>query len=183
MPAEVRAEVDDLVARATRHMETSYMAYAVASELSPDDARVRNDTALILAYYLQREWALATEHFERAIVAGRAALEAGIEDEAQREDVTESVGDAHQGLGVIALTHDTDAARALPLFDTSIEIGPYPRPEVERDYHPAAEALRAGAVSPELVRAAYHWPVGDTDGLLARLRADKALRAVIASRG
>jgi hypothetical protein len=160
-------------------MERSYAAYSMAAELSPDDARIVNDTGLILAYYLRREPARARELFLRAIELGSAQLEAGIEDPERNAFVTEAVGDAHQNLGVLALTLEGDAGAAREWFLKSIAIGPYPREVVESWYLPLCEKVLAGELDVREVVRASDWALLDPAALAEKLRTEDRLDALI----
>lgn len=160
------AEARACFAKAVEHMERSYAAYVVAAELSSDDARVINDTGLILAYYLQREPDTARAYFEQALSVGLPRLEAGIDDEEERTALREAVGDAYQNLGVLALTVEGNAAAAVPSFEKSLEHERDPRRAVTELYLPVCERILAGELDPALVLRAFYWK--DLD--LARVR-------------
>ncbi len=162
-------------AAAVEHAEKSYAAYVVAAELSPDDARVINDTGLILAYYLQRDLDVARDYFEKSIAVGLPQLEAGIEDEEQRTMTREAVGDAYQNLGVIALTIDGDAAAAKPHFEKSFEYERAPRRAVSDMYLPLCEMILAGELDPALVQRAFYWKDLELERVRDRLTARQEL--------
>ena len=166
-----RTRAAELLELAVDHLELSYAAYVKAAELAPDDARVVNDTGLILAYYLQRELDTARQYFQDAIAVGLPQLEAGIEDEEDRTMTHESVGDAYQNLGVIALTLDGDAAAAKPFFEQSLDYERDPRFMVNRYYIPACDKILAGELDPELVRRAHYWSDLELEQVLDRLAA------------
>lgn len=171
---------DEAAARASfvaavEHAEKSYAAYVVAAELSPDDARVINDTGLILAYYLQRDLDVARDYFEKSIAVGLPQLEAGIEDEEQRTMTREAVGDAYQNLGVIALTIDGDAAAAKPHFEKSFEYERAPRRAVSDMYLPLCEMILAGELDPALVQRAFYWKDLELERVRDRLTARQEL--------
>lgn len=172
----------ELFAKAREHMELSYTAYVQAAKLSPQDARVINDTGLILAYYLQRDLDTARDYFERSIAVGLPQLEAGIEDEAQRTMTREAVGDAYQNLGVISLTLEGDAATAKRLFEKSLDYQreENPRVEVNSFYLPLCERIESGQVAAARAIEAHYWKDLEID--LVRQREDvmRDLRASLA---
>ena len=146
-----------LFRQAVEHMEKSYAAYVVAADLAPEDARVINDTGLILAYYLQRELDTARYYFTNSIAVGVPQLEAGIEDEDARTMTREAVGDAHQNLGVIALTIEGDGAAARPHFEKSLKYERSPRVRVTGYYLPLCDLLESGELDRATVLAAHAW--------------------------
>ncbi|MDP6990763.1 MAG: hypothetical protein QF903_14925 [Planctomycetota bacterium] len=174
----LRAEAEAQLARAHEHMETSYRTYVVAARLAPGDARVINDTGLILAYYLQRDTDRAREYFERAIAVGQERLASGIDEGRALANLTEAVGDAHQNIGVLLLTVHGDAAGAIEWFERSLAIGPpsVTRPEVTRFYLPACRAVAAGEIDIELVATASYWNDLDPQRVLKKLDAELRLR-------
>ncbi len=174
--AALRAEAEAQLARAHEHMETSYRAYVDAARLAPGDARVINDTGLILAYYLQRDADRAREYFETAIAVGQARIESGMDEGRDLTNLIEAVGDAHQNIGVLLLTLHGDAAAATEWFEESIAIGPpsVTRPEVTQRYLPACRKVQAGDLDVELVVQAAYWNDLDPERVLEKL--DAALR-------
>jgi tetratricopeptide (TPR) repeat protein len=56
-----------LLCRDTQQFEDSFKAYSRALELAPDEAGLLNDGAVILHYYLHRDYEKAQEMYERAI--------------------------------------------------------------------------------------------------------------------
>ncbi|MGQ0554033.1 MAG: hypothetical protein ACT4PU_12545 [Planctomycetota bacterium] len=56
-----------LLCRDARLYEDSYRAYEQALALSPEDPRLLNDTALVLHYYLHRDYERAAELYELAV--------------------------------------------------------------------------------------------------------------------
>jgi tetratricopeptide (TPR) repeat protein len=123
-------------------MERSWKAYEAAAALSADDVRTVNDAGLVLVYYLHTDLDAAEALLRRAIELGaeqvpalRARLEDETLEEAERQDLEtelldleEAWGDAYQNLGVLEWLHQEDGAKALPLLERSVEIGPDPRP-------------------------------------------------------
>jgi len=169
-------------ARAREHMELSYEAYQRAAELAPRDARVINDTGLILAYYLQRDLDAARDYFERSIAVGLPQLEAGIEDEEERTMTREAVGDAYQNLGVVALTLEGDAATARRLFEKSLEYERAPRVQVTTFFLPLCARVESGEIPAARVIEAHYWKdlevsqVLEREAVMAELREELARR-------
>ncbi len=89
--------------RAMEIYREAWQAYLKASELSPEDPRIVNDTALIQIYHLRDELERAERLEWQAIHAGEAQLEAmGPEpDERDRFPVAQAVGDAYQNLAYL----------------------------------------------------------------------------------
>jgi hypothetical protein len=103
-------------------MRRSADAYRKASALAPDDVRIKNDTALILMYYLHTEIDSAKAMLLRCIELGAEQ----IQDETLDADATFNLksawGDAHQNLGVLAFIYENDEPAALSWFEKSIAI-------------------------------------------------------------
>ncbi len=97
-----RSKAGDLAA-AKELWERAYRHYEKAIELSPDDARIVNDTGLMLIYHLDRDFDRARALFERAIELGNAQLAAlpAAGDQRERERLEEAVGDAYQNVAVL----------------------------------------------------------------------------------
>lgn len=180
--AGFRAQAARLLARAREHMEKSYRAYVDAAALAPQDARVLNDTGLILAYYLQRDPDRARQYFRDAIAVGTAQLGQGaFEDDEARRNLIEAVGDAHQNIGVVQLTILGDAEAARPWFEKSLE---YPPPLGERfqvvnDFLPACRKVAAGELATELVKKAYYWSDLEPEKVVLKLRAAREMRRIL----
>lgn len=149
--------IGELFDKAGEHMELSYTAYVQAAKLSPQDARVINDTGLILTYYLQRDLDAARDYFERSIAVGLPQLEAGIEDEEARTMTREAVGDAYQNLGVLALTLEGDAATARRLFEKSLDYERNPRVQVTTFFLPLCERIESGKIAAAKAIQAHYW--------------------------
>ncbi len=84
--------------RETENFEESYRAYRRAIELSPEDARILNDCALIALYHLDRDLDQAEEMFFKAWRNGRAVAEDESQDPAVREEALVTYGDAMENL-------------------------------------------------------------------------------------
>jgi tetratricopeptide (TPR) repeat protein len=168
-------------ARARETMERSYEAYVVAARLAPTDARVINDTGLILTYYLQRDLDDARAYLEQALEVGLPALEGDFEDEEARTAAREAVGDAYQNLGVLELTLLGDAAAARPHFEASLQYERAPRVQVTSFFLPLCDAVEAGALSADDARAAHAWGELGLETVRERLAAVRRLREALGS--
>jgi hypothetical protein len=162
-------------------MNASADAYAVAAMLLPDDARVVNDTGLILTYYLQRDLEQATQYHMLAIKAGRAQLEAVAAGTAEEDkDTITAVGDAYQNLGYLDLTLRGASGSAREWFKQCVAFDPVGREMIHQVLNPLCDLLDSGRISPEEVRTLYKWGVEDADSLrtkdsiLARIETMKA---------
>ena len=104
----------------------SWQAYLRATEFSPSDARIINDTALIQIYHLQDELERAVALEWRAIEIGERQI-AEMGPDPDRETwfpVAQAVGDAYQNLGYLAYHVDGDSKKAREFFIKSIETEP-----------------------------------------------------------
>ncbi|MCE9595211.1 MAG: hypothetical protein K8S98_13575 [Planctomycetes bacterium] len=128
---------------AGRFFEKSFAAYEKALALAPDDVRLQNDTALMLVYYLHRDWDRARSLLETAIEQGEKQLaDTTLADDA-RSALQNAWGDAHENFGVLALEHDRDAAAARRWFQRAVEIGPDPRPIITDHWLKKCDELEA----------------------------------------
>jgi tetratricopeptide (TPR) repeat protein len=153
------ADRADLERRSARELEEARRALAIsrdayfdAAKLAPDDARIVNDTGLLLAYYYPSRVDEAEALLLRAAELASAQLGAAGKDgpalDAQARDaLLEVLGDAHQNLGTLNLLirKKPDVARAH--YQKSFEIGP--RPRIDREWiraHalPACDRAAAG---------------------------------------
>jgi hypothetical protein len=146
--AQSEREAQRLRTRARELMERSWAAYQNASRLAPEDARIQNDTGLIMAYYLRTDAKAAERYFLRAIELAEAQLAdeqvlAEMSD-ARREDLPVAYGDACQNLGVLGLTLTHDPQTALGWFEKALSIGPVERPDVTEAWIPACRRAIAG---------------------------------------
>jgi tetratricopeptide (TPR) repeat protein len=147
-------------------MNASVDAYTVATLLQPEDARVVNDTGLILTYYLQRDLDKATSHFLEAIRVGRLQLEKISAGEAEEDaDVITAVGDAYQNLGYLELTIRGASGAAREWFRQSIAFDPVGRELIEQVLLPLCDLLDSGKITDEDVHTLYRWGADDFDSL------------------
>ena len=158
-----------LYSLARGHMNASADAYAVAAMLLPNDARVVNDTGLILTYYLQRDLDKATQHHMNAIKVGKAQLEAVAAGTAEEDkDTITAVGDAYQNLGYLELTLRGASGSAREWFKQCVAFDPVGRELIHQVLTPLCDLLESGKISPEEVRALYKWGIDDADSLRAK---------------
>ena len=146
--AAAAREAASLRQRAFELIQRSWASYQDAARLAPEDARVQNDTGLIMAYYLRTDARAAERYFLRAIELAETQLadEDALAEmpEHVREDLPLALGDAHQNLGVLALTLTHEPERALEWFETCLTIGEYERPVVTEAWIPACRRAMAG---------------------------------------
>ncbi|HEB53403.1 MAG TPA: hypothetical protein ENI87_09135 [bacterium] len=105
-------------AAAAEMYEQSYKAYKRAVQLDPKNVRLRNDTALIAIYHLERDWEFSRKLVEGAIEDGRNTLANDPpEDANQKQQLEEAVGDCYENLALWHLKHsrDGEAAKAAAL--------------------------------------------------------------------
>ncbi|MCH2105143.1 MAG: hypothetical protein MK291_00715 [Planctomycetes bacterium] len=173
-----------LYALARGHMNASADAYTIAAMLQPGDARVVNDTGLILTYYLQRDLDRATNYHLDAIKVGRARLERVSAGELEEDpDVITSVGDAYQNLGYLELTLRGQSGAAREWFKQCVDFDPVGRELIEQVLLPLCELLDARAITAEEVNTLYRWGVDDAtslrtkDEIISRIEAARAAGA------
>jgi tetratricopeptide (TPR) repeat protein len=117
--------------------EASYASYVRASELEPDNIRLRNDRALMLLYHLHRDLDDAVRTLEQARDDGLARIKDSPPATAQeRQDLDEAVGDCIENLGYYFEHHRKDASKAIPHYKQSLEFHP-------KTQRAAARRLRA----------------------------------------
>jgi tetratricopeptide (TPR) repeat protein len=80
-----------LVCRDLQAFEESLRAYEKALVLTPDDPQVLNDTAVILHYYLHRDYERAQDLYEKSIEASTKMLETPDKLSPELKDATERV--------------------------------------------------------------------------------------------
>ena len=167
--AALEERASSLYSLARGHMNASADAYAVAAMLLPNDARVVNDTGLILTYYLQRDLDKATQHHMNAIKVGKAQLEAVAAGTAEEDkDTITAVGDAYQNLGYLELTLRGASGSAREWFKQCVAFDPVGRELIHQVLTPLCDLLESGRISPEEVRALYKWGIDDADSLRAK---------------
>ncbi|MHC5065805.1 MAG: tetratricopeptide repeat protein [Planctomycetota bacterium] len=111
---------------AKKLFEISYAAYTKASELDPSSLRLRNDRALLLIYYLKRDYPLALDLLQKSLKEGEGILrENPPTDPTALQDLQEAVGDCHQNLGVYYRNVDKDSAAARKALEKSLEFYPF----------------------------------------------------------
>ncbi len=111
---------------AKQFFEISYVAYTRAAELDASNLRLRNDRALLLIYYLKRDFPLALKLLQSSLREGEAILRDNPpSDPTALQDLQEAVGDCHQNLGVYYRNVDKDSAAARAAFEKSLEFYPF----------------------------------------------------------
>jgi tetratricopeptide (TPR) repeat protein len=164
-----------LLERARALMEQSYACYVRAADLSPDDARVINDTGLILTYYLRREPQTARAYHERAIAVGVPRLEAGgVDDD---DDLYTAVGDAYQNLGYLELCWLGNAQAALAHLERSMSYAPGTRADVPAWLMPLARHVLEGRLDAATVVQAHLFAPTDRRQIEDRAQARRTMRA------
>jgi len=158
-----------LYALARGHMNASAEAYSIAAMLLPDDARVVNDTGLILTYYLQRDLDKASGLHLQAIKAGNAQLAKVAAGEAEEDpDIVTAVGDAYQNLGYLELTLRGASGDAREWFRQCVEFDPVGRELIHQVLLPLCDLIEADVISAKEVRALHRWGVEDAESLRAK---------------
>lgn len=107
-------------------------AYKACSELAPENVRWKNSYALMLVYHYPSRADEAERLLQRCVSLGEQQLLDETRSAAERESITEGLGDANQNLGVLELVHRKNPARAREYFQRSFELGP--RPRVDRHW-------------------------------------------------
>ncbi len=111
--------------RARELWEQSYQAYEQAIAIDPNDARMTNDTGLMLLYHLERDLDRAEELFERAWEMGSEACNNPFADPTSDSYQTDLGGytDAMLNLALLA-TRRGDLERASEVIDELVSIAP-----------------------------------------------------------
>ena len=91
-----------LFARDTRKYEDAYQAYSRALELSPDDPALLNDCAVVLHYYLHRDYGKAQELYAAAVEKADELLASGTLPDDRRASVETARKDAGNNLKKLA---------------------------------------------------------------------------------
>jgi hypothetical protein len=109
--------------------EESWHTYSRAVELSPTDARLINDRALIAVYYLDEHHDFAEQELHRAIEVGsRRLAELGANvPETERRGLDEAVGDAWENLAYLQLVRRHRSDRVEEFLDESAKHYPFAR--------------------------------------------------------
>ena len=177
---ELSEQAGALYALARGHMNASADAYTIAAMLQPGDARVVNDTGLILTYYLQRELDRAANYHLDAIKVGRERLKKISAGELEEDpDVVTAVGDAYQNLGFLDLTLRGQSGAAREWFKQCVAFDPVGRELIEQVLLPLCELLESGALSADDVKLLYRWGLDDAESLRAK---DEILSRIEAAR-
>ena len=180
-PTELAKRASALYSLARGHMNASADAYAVAALVQPGDARVVNDTGLILTYYLQKNLEQAARYHMLAIEAGQAQLEAVAAGTAEADkDIITAVGDAYQNLGYLDLTLRGAAGSAREWFNQCVAYDPVGREMIHQVLMPLCDLLDSGRLSPEEVRSLYKWGIEDAESLRAKDAISARIEAAIA---
>jgi len=124
--AVLTQEADDADA-AAELFEQSWQAYGRCVALSPGDARLVNDRALISVYYLDHDHELAESELHRAIRLGVEDLAKLPEDvtEEERHRKEEAVGDAWENLAYLDVMRRGRVDRAEDYLTESVNYYPY----------------------------------------------------------
>ncbi|MDP7061855.1 MAG: hypothetical protein QF489_02855 [Planctomycetota bacterium] len=112
---------------AAQYFQESWEAYSRTVELTPEDARLVNDRALIAIYYLDEHWDFAEQELHRAIELGNQTLAEMGEDvpEAEREYFEEAVGDAWENLAFLYLIRRGEIGDSETYIKNSLKHFPY----------------------------------------------------------
>jgi tetratricopeptide (TPR) repeat protein len=179
-PTELAKRASALYSLARGHMNASADAYAVAALIQPGDARVVNDTGLILTYYLQKNLEQAARYHMLAIEAGQAQLVAVAAGTAEADkDIITAVGDAYQNLGYLDLTLRGAAGSAREWFNQCVAYDPVGREMIHQVLMPLCDLLDSGRLSPEEVRSLYKWGIEDAESLRAKDAISARIEAAI----
>lgn len=119
------ADGDEIAART--YFEESWDAYSRTVELSPEEARLVNDRALIAVYYLDEHWELAEQELHRSIELGMKTLaEMGPDvPDSEREYFDMAVGDAWENLAFLYLNRYEEIGESETYIQKSLEHFPF----------------------------------------------------------
>jgi tetratricopeptide (TPR) repeat protein len=135
-------------AEAVAMLERSHETYVRAVALDPRSVRLRNDCALVLVHYLERDWDESKTLLESALADGERELEANPPANARElQDLDESVGDCLENLALWHLKHDQDFAAAESAARRSLEHYPREKRSGARSHLEAAQRMRADPAS------------------------------------
>jgi tetratricopeptide (TPR) repeat protein len=127
-------------AEAMAMYEQSYKAYSRALQLEPTSVGLRNDTALIAIYHLDRDWDLSKERLDGAIRDGEATLKnAPPKEPNDRQALEMAVGDSYENLALWHLRHSKDFAAAKAAAEKSMTYFPKARRPGARQWLREAE--------------------------------------------
>ncbi|MGB0953442.1 MAG: hypothetical protein ACPG31_09460 [Planctomycetota bacterium] len=123
----VEAAMAGDMALAQQYFEESWEAYSRTVELSPDEARLVNDRALIAVYYLDDHWELAEQELHRSIALGEKTLaEMGPDvPETEREYFDMAVGDAWENLAFLYLNRYEEIGESETYIKNSLKHFPF----------------------------------------------------------
>lgn len=125
--SELEARAARLETEARAVIAACCEAYKACTELAPENVRWINSHALMLVYHYPSRADEAERQLQQCVSLGARQLLEESRSDAERESITEGMGDANQNLGVLELVHRRNPARALEYFQRSFELGPRPR--------------------------------------------------------
>ena len=138
-------ERDGKTEAAQEMYEQSYKAYSRAVELDGKNVRLRNDCALIAIYHLDRDWDETKALLEGAIADGEDTLSnSPPDDEDQKQQLEEAVGDSYENLALWHLKHSKDGEAAKAAATKSQNFYPGKGRPGARRHLQAAERLLQG---------------------------------------
>ena len=138
-------ERDGKTEAAQEMYEQSYKAYSRAVELDGKNVRLRNDCALIAIYHLDRDWDETKALLEGAIADGEDTLSnSPPDDEDQKQQLEEAVGDSYENLALWHLKHKKDGEAAKAAATKSQNFYPGKGRPGARRHLQAAERLLQG---------------------------------------
>ncbi len=182
MTAAAKANAEEQELATTQAMalwEKSYGHYQTAVELSPNDARIINDCALMLIYHLHRDDQVALELCQRAIQVGKLQLSAMKEETplAERQNLEEAIGDAYQNQARLHRERGHAYADYVELVNEALRYYPYQRREAARWLRnkDGAEPKQQGAVLVDPRAAKFQDILAKTKSLVQEEDYDSAL--------
>ena len=129
---------------AAQYFQESWEAYCRTVELTPDDARLVNDRALISVYYLDEHWDLAEQELHRAIELGNKTLAEMAEDvpQTEHEYFDMAVGDAWENLAYLYLIRRGEIGDSETYIKNSLKHFPFDKRDGIRPLQQKLEELR-----------------------------------------